>query len=146
MAIIDSLNEIIAKNGGEVSGRGGSIENKLKALSELSMGGVSGTVYELTEDSLGDLEFYCNPFEVKIGDVLHLTSSGEHYSEETYMQIISRGIGYSLNVEGDRLAQFMYICMSGTTPTLFQTGTAIHVDEDGQPTEPSDHVLVKTGK
>lgn len=39
MAIIDSLNEIIAKNGGEVSGRGGSIENKLKTLSELSMGG-----------------------------------------------------------------------------------------------------------
>lgn len=142
MAIVDSLNEIIAKNGGEVSGRGGTIEKKIKELSELSIGGGGGKVYELTEDG-GGYSFYCNPFEVKLGDVLHITTNGEGYSSDEYMQIVFLGRGYAVE-EGTRLASFMYTCISGTMTTSFQSAP-IHVDEEGQPTEPSDHILVSTG-
>lgn len=96
MAIIDSLNEIIAKNGGEVSGRGGSIENKLKALSELSMGG-GRKEYEMTEgETAGSMQFVCDdPFSLRPGDILVHREDGKTGPRVSYAPII--GVGQSLN-------------------------------------------------
>ena len=96
MAIIDSLNEIIAKNGGEVSGRGGSIEDKLKTLSELSMGG-GRKEYEVTEgDTEGSMKFVCDdPFSLRPGDILVHRENGKTGPETSYAPII--GVGQRMN-------------------------------------------------
>lgn len=134
MAIIDSLNEIIAKNGGEVSGRGGSIETKLKTLSELSIsGGGGGTVYECTlEDGKSgkELHFYANPLNIKPGDVISFS-----FEEGTSSFAIICGKFYSHDSAGIATNVFAH---GAPEPIAFHSTTSIPTDDDGKPI-PSDY-------
>lgn len=119
MAIIDSLNEIIAKNGGEVSGRGGSIENKLKTLSELSMGG-GRKEYEITEgETEGSMQFFCDdPFSLRPGDILVHREDGKTGPQVSYTPII--GVSQSLD---DVTMEYSFYCgvRQGDTVLMFST-------------------------
>lgn len=124
MAIVDSLNEIIAKNGGEVSGRGGSIENKLKTLSELSMGG-GRKEYEITEgETEGSMQFVCDdPFSLRPGDILVHREDGKTGPNVTYVPIIA--VHHMVN---DVTMESMFYCGVQLGDTI-STFSAVEVQE-----------------
>lgn len=126
MAIVDSLNEIIAKNGGEVSGRGGSIENKLKTLSELSMGG-GRKEYEVTKgETEGSMQFICDdPFSLRPGDILVHREDGKTGPDVTYVPIVS--IRHMLNDTTMTSTFYCGVQLGDTISTFFSSG--IHEGE-----------------